>query len=127
MIIYNQFLAFFVFACLETLLYLLPLFEADSFQPLLWIRISGQFLKSQKVEFLHKKIYFQYVISIKTDIRRCKILYERQETKFIFVNFGQFTYYRIGIPHADPEQPNECGSGFTTLSLTLLQNPEINK
>ncbi len=42
MIFYNQFLAFFVFACLKHyLLHLPPHYEADAFQPKLWICVGA--------------------------------------------------------------------------------------
>ncbi len=66
----------------QTLLHLPPHYEADAFQPVLWIRVGadpdsvsqtktdrdpgpGQALKSQKAEFFTLKTYLKYVVGQK--------------------------------------------------------------
>jgi hypothetical protein len=77
----------------------------------------------QKLNFYMKKI-FKVGNKEKKYLRRCKSLFERQQTRLILVNFKCY-WIRIRVANTDldpdPGQPNQCGSGFgcTTLSRTI--------
>jgi hypothetical protein len=79
----------------------------------------GQTLMSQKVEFLHEQV--------KGHCRQ-NHTYEGTQKQFgrqasFFVDFSQFqcSWIRTHIPNADPDPglPNQCGSGSTTLKISL--------
>jgi hypothetical protein len=73
----------------------------------------GQTLKSQKVEFSHKKI-LKVGNSKKIPMKFKQKLFDRQDSGLL-IFFGQFrcSWIRIRIPNTDPDpgQPHECGSG----------------
>ncbi len=73
--------------------------------------IPVQTFKSQKVEFLQKN-----------SDEVTKALFNSRKPG-LFVNFVQlpWSWIRIRIPNTDPDpgQPNQCGSGYTTLLFIL--------